>query len=488
MYNKLFLGLGLALFVASGSVSAEGVTLEEYVNKVLEENNELAFQRLGVDISSEVVTMSQQEFDAQFKVSAMRTDTFVKNTTAEKLQRQSNAEYSSVDDSISLGIEKKARFGTTLAMSYEIERTKNSLQSAEGVEGDEVSSYVGVSIVQPLIKNFGSSSNGFAYKTSKIDAEKAQNDFKSRKSNIAREAVASYLDVQKAFHVLKARQLSVDTAEKLLEDTQMLVQRGRASEYDVLDIRATLAQRNAELSIAQQEYQVSLNRLQRLLPQAVDSSELNRAILPKVSPIVISMDSAFDYAMANRPDIANALLQLEKEKIQRLSVENENDPELNLVVSYGGNGLSSNESSSLDSALEGKYRTWSAGLEFNMPLGFDTTSSARRAALLKQQQSEIALTVLQRQVQTDLQQSYEVVTQVYQQLQQYKDILKNQKQRLEIDKEKARQGNISYMELMRRRDMLNDVQDKFIQSLFNYQKARYDFFYHQGTLLDEVGS
>lgn len=488
MYNKLFLSLSISLLAVSSNVSAESITLDEYVNRVLEENSELAYQRLGVDISSEVVSMSQQEFDAQFKASAMRTDTFVKNTTAEKLQRQSHSEYASVDDSINLGIEKKAYFGTTLALNYEVQRTKNSLQSAEGIEGAEVSSYVGVSVVQPLLKNFGSDNNGFAYKSSKIDAEKAQNDFESRASNVAREAVSSYLDVQKTFHVLSTRKLSVQTAEKLLEDTQALVQQGRASEYDLLDIRATLAQRNAELSIAEQEYQVSLNRLQRLLPSAVDPTQLNREALPKVSPLDVHVEAAFDYAMANRPDIANAILQLEKEKIQTRSVENENDPELNLVVSYGGNGLDSNESSSLDNALEGKYRTWSAGLEFNMPLGFDTANSARRAAALKQQQSEIALTLLQRQVKSDIQQSYDVVIQIYHQLQQYKDILNGQKQRLEIDREKARQGNISYMELMRRRDILNDVQEKFIQSLFNYQKAKYDFFYHQGALLDRVRS
>lgn len=85
-------------------------------------------------------------------------------------------------------------------------------------------------------------------------------------------------------------------------------------------------------------------------------------------------------------------------------------------------------------------------------------------------------------------QSYDIVQQVYSQLQQYKEILSGHKQRLEIDREKALQGNISYMELMRRRDLLNNIREKFIQNLFNYQKAKYEFFYHQGALLDQVSS
>jgi len=488
MYNKLSLGFGVALVTAVGSVSAANVSLEDYVSLVLEQNSELAYQRLDVDIASEAITLSQQEFDTQFTASATRTDTFVKNTTTEKLQRQSYAEYSAVDDNINIGFEKKVRFGTSLALSYDIQRANNSLQTVAGEDETEISSYVGISVVQPLLKNFGSENNTFAYEAARLDSEKSRYDFQSRASNIAREAVANYFDVQKTFHILNSRKSAVETAEKLLEDAQVLVQQGRLSEYDKLDIKATLAQRKAEFSIADQEYRMSVNRLQRLLPDPIDPTIIDRDTLPKISPLSVSLDDAYSIALTTRPDLANAHLQLKKEKIIKRSVENENNPELNLVISYGGNGLEENEGDSLQDALDGKYRTWSAGLEFSMPLGSDSRSSARRSAALKQQQSEIALSVLQRQVRSDLMQSYDIVQQVYSQLQQYKEILSGHKQRLEIDREKALQGNISYMELMRRRDLLNNIREKFIQNLFNYQKAKYEFFYHQGALLDQVSS
>lgn len=488
MFSRLPIRLGIALCIASGPVVAGDIALEEYVARVLELNGELTYQRLGVDIASEAITLSQQEFDTQFTASAMRTDTFVKNTTTEKLQRQSNSEYSAVDDNINLGFEKKVRFGTTLALNYDIQKTENSLQEVDGDDGPEVSSYIGLRVVQPLWKDFGTDNNGFAYETARLDSEKSRYDLQSRMSNIAREAVASYLDVQKAFHIMNSRGEAESTAQKLLEDAEVLVQRGRLSEYDKLDIRATLAQRKAEHSIAKQEYQMALSRLQRLLPEAIKPVHLDRETLPKVSPLNISLDDAYRFAVANRPDLANAKVQLKKEKIQKRTVDNDNNPELNLVVSYGGNGLEESETDSLKDALDAKYRTWSAGLEFRMPLGSDVGSSARQTAVLRQQQSEIALAVLQRQVRSDLVQSHEVVQQIYHQLQQYKEILNDHKQRLEIDKEKARQGNISYMELLRRRDLLNNVQEKFIQNLFNYQKAKYDFFYHQGALLDRVTS
>lgn len=486
MYSRL--PLGLVFLAVAGSVSAGEIALEDYVSRVLDQNSELTYQKLGMDIAGEAITLSQQEFDAQFTASAVRTDTFVKNTTTEKLQRQSYSEYSAVDDTISLGIEKKARYGTTFSVSYDIERSANSLQSVAGNDDTEVSSYVGLSVVQPLMKNFGSDNNAFSYQVARLDAEKSQYEFRSRAANIAREAVASYYDMQRAFHILNSRKEAVATAQKLLEDAEVLVKRGRLSEYDKLDITATFAQRKAEMSIAEQEYRVALSRLQRLLPESLDPALLDQNTLPKVVPLNVSLDEAFTFAMANRSDLANAQLQLKKEKVQKRSVENENDPELNLVVSYGGNGLENSETDSLKDALDGKYRTWSAGLEFSMPIGSDTGSSARRTAALRQQQSELALDVLQRQIRSDLFQSYEVVQQIYSQLQQYKEILSGHKQRLEIDKEKARQGNISYMELMRRRDLLNNVQEKFIQNLFNYQKAKYEFFYHQGALLDKVRS
>lgn len=485
MRKKLSLGLGSIMLSLSSGAMAAVMPLEQYVTQVLTLNDEIAYQRLGADIARESITVSEGEFDTRFNASLTRTDTFVKNTASELLQRLNKHEYESVDDNIRLALEKKARFGTEFEVSYNIERMNNSLQ-AQAERGQEVSSYLGINVTQPLWKNFGTENNTFAQESSRLDSSRADYDVDSRRSSIAREAVHAYLDAQKNAHIMATRKEAVKTAKKLLDDTIALVQQGRLAEYDAIDIRAALALRYAEFSVAEQEYLMALHRVKRLLPSKAEALAVQTQQLPEITAVDFDLESAVTLALGERPDVVNARLQVEKEKLQFKSVDNANKPDLNLIVSYGLNGLDKDESSSLEDAADGKYRTWSAGVEFSMPLGSDKGSSERRAAILKQQQAETALTVLHRQVAVDLSQSYEIVQQLYRQLGQYQQILKGQQERMQIDRDKAKQGKISYMELIRRRDTVNEAQENYVRKLFDYQKAKYDLYFHQGALLDNI--
>lgn len=491
MFNKqsqrlsaLALAVSAAAVTVSTPAMADVLPMETFVSRVLTENSEIAYQQLGVDIARENIRVSMGDFDPVLNMSATRTDTYVKNTAAESVQRFNSNEYKAVDDTITMAVEKKTQWGTAFEVSYNIERMDNSLQD-QANRDEEVSSYIGVSMTQPLWRNFGTENNTFLLQSARLDAEKADAEVVNRKSLIAREAVHAYLEAQKSAHIMATRKEAVKTAKKLLDDTQELVNNGRLADYDAIDIRAALALRYAEFSVAEQEYLMALHKARRLLPDSGADFDVIKNTLPVPVALTFDLEAALQEAVQQRSDIRNARLQVSKEGIAMAAVENDARPDLNLVVSYGVNGLETSEKDSLDDALDGKYRTWSAGVELTMPLG-NTSDSQQRAAMLKQEQAKTALSLLQRQVAVDLSQSYEVALQLETQLQQYKRILDGQFERMQIDREKAKEGKISYMELMRRRDAVNEAQEDYVRKLFDFEKARFDLEYHKGALLSYV--
>ena len=138
---------------------------------------------------------------------------------------------------------------------------------------------------------------------------------------------------------------SVETALALLEQTETQFEVGVISKVEVVEAEAGLAQRQVEQIRAKNRY---LNSQDVLIDQI-----LGRGLRPdstlEIEPTdrpeefiayVIDSEQAAARAFEYRPELATALLEIERREIELKFAQNQRLPSLDAVVSYGNRGLS----------------------------------------------------------------------------------------------------------------------------------------------------
>ncbi|MFO1491009.1 MAG: TolC family protein [Kiritimatiellia bacterium] len=87
--------------------------------------------------------------------------------------------------------------------------------------------------------------------------------------------------------------------------------------------------------------------------------------------MVTDFDQAMTRAVSSHPDMLIRQKEIEIENLRLVVARNQSWPQLDLVGSYGYNGLGEDVPESWDRLSEGEYQNWSVELVFRMGLGGD---------------------------------------------------------------------------------------------------------------------
>lgn len=88
----------------------------------------------------------------------------------------------------------------------------------------------------------------------------------------------------------------------------------------------------------------------------------------EVRPVASDLDASIRLATGLAPEYLAACQRARREGVQLRYARNQARPQLDLRVSYGFNGLARSPSDSWDDAFEAGNTSWSAGMEFRVPL------------------------------------------------------------------------------------------------------------------------
>ncbi|MES1168247.1 MAG: TolC family protein, partial [Oleiharenicola lentus] len=113
---------------------------------------------------------------------------------------------------------------------------------------------------------------------------------------------------------------------------------------------------------------------------------------PAPAPIVV-VDPAADFRIAldHRPDYQQARLIIKRSSINARQQLNQLLPRVDLVGSYGYNGLDADRGASRRMVQDKDYRSYSWGVVASVPLTFTTERGRYRAAKLQERQAETQL-------------------------------------------------------------------------------------------------
>jgi outer membrane protein TolC len=412
-----FIALALLGGFAIGQEKKDvSLTLEDSIVQALRNNLNVAVEVLNPELASATVSRARQFFMPTFQVDL--TGNRMEQLSTWSLQ--GSGTYITKTTGSTASIAQEIPFGGrfTASLSYDYQKNNQLFQSYN----PSYTSRLNFALTQPLLRNFGWSISRREIIVALNSLDVSRNQFKTVLINMVYSVEAAYWNLVYSVENLKTLQQALQSGRDLLSKTKKEVEVGQKAPIEVLNAEATVARREADILQAEAMVKRSQDQLKTLLNQGGDPSakgqNLRPADTPSFKPFTITLDEAFEKAMARRPDLEVAKSTIETKRINFRYAKNQLLPQLDLQLVKASPGISGaqfiydpnnpflpptpGDAGSAAQAFKDTFRflynNWTAGLTLTIPFGDIVGRANYTYAKLDLQQTQARLKNQEQQI------------------------------------------------------------------------------------------
>jgi len=238
-------------------------------------------------------------------------------------------------------------------------------------------SFVGASVTQPLLKNFGTDVNLASIRVARANQAISQWQLRQEVMDVVTDTISTYAELFFAIENLGVERRSRELAAQLLKDNEKRAEIGVMSPLDVMQAKSDFASREERVLVAERSVADNENFLKQLVTDEISGLfDTRLSILQPELPNNVAPDRTKDFARAFelRPDYRQQLLDIQKRQINVVFTRNQALPRLDLVGSLGLNGIDTSFLSSFERAAGSRNRNtaWDIGAIFSVPIPNNT--------------------------------------------------------------------------------------------------------------------
>ena len=288
---------------------------------------------------------------------------------------------------------------------------------------------------------------------------------------------AAFYDLIASLDTVKAQELSVSLADRLVDENRQRVKVGTMAPLDEKQAESEAALRRAELIQSRSDVRRFENILKGLISNnyepwhAVDIMPQEKLLaVPQTYDLQESWNNGFAY----RPDYNQAKERLERQGIVVTFTRNQLFPTLDLVGSYGRAGI---DSRSPFPPIKDH------GVVLSVPLTFRAERANHRVAKATLEQAKIDLRVVHQDIMVGIDDAIQAARSAYERVQATRAAREFAQTALDAEQKKLDNGrSTSFVVLRLQRDLTN-ARAQEIQALSDYNKALSTLYFREGTIL-----
>ncbi len=369
---------------------AEKITLQDAIQRALAKNFAIKVQGFSAAIAAARVTESLGKFDPMLSGSYNNADNYSPRLIDLASGQRPSALYTNTVD-YDLNVGGVLPWG----MTYQVGTSTTNPRGTFSSFSDNFSTFAGVSGTQPLLRNFGFGPTLASIRIAQAGHGISEWQFRQTVMDTITRVIFAYNDLNFSYANHRTAVRSRDLAAGLLAENEKRFKVGAMSEYDVTSARSRAASREERILTAENFIRQSENALKQLITDTRTPGLLAQRIEieePAPAPIVL-VDAATDFrtALEKRPDYQQAKLALKRDGLTTRLQRNQLLPRVDLVGSYGYNGLDTDLARSRQQLKDQDYHSYSWGVVVSVPLTFTSERGRYRAAQMQQRQSESEL-------------------------------------------------------------------------------------------------
>ena len=189
-----------------------------------------------------------------------------------------------------------------------------------------------------------------------------------------------------------------------------------------------------------------------------------------------------------RPEYLAARKKLEQAEIKIIYAKNQRWPELDLIGSYGLNSLDTKTSSSWDQIEDRSYTSWSAGLQFRLPLQGDIASRSQlKKSKLEKRRQLMVLKEIEINLKNRIDTAIDNVIRTTEQLKYAQQIINIQKRLFDTELIRLKAGQSSSRWVLEKEDDYRAAREDALSNAIKQQIALVEMELASGTILKNYG-
>jgi len=244
---------------------------------------------------------------------------------------------------------------------------------------------------------------------SQIETNITQYELRGFSEYLLAQVETTYWDYALSQRQIEIVKESLKIAKQQIADTEEMILVGTMAEAELAAVQAEVAAQQQGLINARSTMESARLRLLRLLNppgQSFWDREVNLVHPPTLPEIKLDeVETHVAVAVRMRPEMNQAKLDIQKEKIEIVRTKNGMLPRMDLFITLGKTGYADSFSGSVND-INGDSYDVKVGLNFEYPIFKRDAEAQHKRALLRRDKAEMALDNLKQLVELDVRNAY----------------------------------------------------------------------------------
>lgn len=387
-------------------------------------------------------------------------------------------------DAVTAGFNGILPFGSAYSLSGNLTDTtgQDSGGPLANTGGD-----ASIQVTQPLLKNFWIDAPRMTIQVNKKLLRISELALRLQIMTTVTAVESAYYDLILAEENVKVQRESLQLAEKLFTEDKRRVEVGSLARLDEKQAESQVAASQATLLDAERAMAAQQNVVKLLI---IDDTASWRSEAPEPSetltaiPQVFDLNKSWQKAFAQRPDLLQSRVDLERQGIVVKFLRNQLFPEVDLVGSYGHNASETQFAGAFDDLRRGDSPFYSYGAAMTIPLGNGNARSNYKIGKASREQSLLKVKQLELQIMAQVEDVVKLAQTDLQRVEATRQSRVFAETALEAEQKKLETGrSTSFFVLQFQRD-LTAARSAEVQALADYNIALVQLAFNEGSTLE----
>jgi outer membrane protein len=463
------------------------LSLPDVIAKTLKNNVSIAVQGFQSRIRKEEIITQESVFDPTLSLEAKANKQ--KQPLASAFVSPPISKTSA--QSLNLSFNQKLKTGTEYELKFNNERSETN--SAFAGLNPQYLTRAEINLTQPLLKNFGLDINKSSIYIAKNNLDISEFDFKNKVIEVITDAENVYWDLVFSREDLKVQQQSVDRAKDLERRVKAQVEVGTLAPLEILQAKSEVASREEAVIQSRKLIQDNQDNLKNILNIPFDTPDGRKEVQPLDSPKFLveapaPLQESIITALKMRPDYLAKKKVLDSKNIQVKFNENQLYPTLDLVGSFGLNGISGdakavgfppststfggNFGKSQERTFTGDFSTWEGGFLFKYPLGNRDAKSRLAVSRLEAAQLLMDIKDLEKTIVVEVREAARLINTDKKRVQAARVARKLAEEKLSAEEKKFEVGLSTSFNVLEFQTDLATEQSKELKAVIDFNKSK----------------
>lgn len=348
------------------------LTLEACVRRALERGFDIEIQRFNPSMAKDAVDVARGVFSPTLSLNGTQSHS---NTAPVGAPGQIGANgqvgtivggSSDARDAL-FSVTELLKTGTSVSVSTDLSRSATN--PATGFYNPVFNSDLTVSVTQPLLRGAGTAVTTAALNRARIGLTRAGFDFQARALDIVQQTETDYYALVYAREQLLVYRVSLDLANRLLEEARAKKTVGTATDVDVLQAQVGVANARSNVLSAEKAVKDTSDALLALTGRFELDTALGDTKFEDFAGELPVTESSYQLALRHQPDYISAKMQLDQLQLDLAVTKNALKPAVNVEGILGFNGARGSASDAFNSAANRDNNSWEIDLTVSYPWG-----------------------------------------------------------------------------------------------------------------------